>query len=1133
MKPLDPRVLPHLAVARGPLAVVLVGNVVAGLLIVGQAFALAALVAGLLTDPAGTGWHTAAVWLAVVTVLRAVTARVVDVAASRAAGRVGVRLRRLVLRSVLDHEATALRRRRTGELATLATRGVAAVEPYLTRYLPALVLAAVLPLVAVVAIITQDWLSALIVVATLPLVPVFAILIGLTTQEKADRQWRALGTLAGHFLDVVRGLPTLVAHRRAEAQVSTIAKVTDTYRKRTNETLKVAFASSAALELIATISVALVAVVVGLRLAGGNLELQVALTVLLLAPEAYWPLRRVGAEYHSAAEGTATFEAIHQLTNAQSLCRERSIVDARKLNRCAPAPLRLIDVALAWPDREPIIAGVDATIPAHGITAIVGPSGCGKSTLLQVLLGELPLAGGVIAVGDEDHADLERTTWRSQVAHLAQRPWLVAGTIAENLRIARPDASDADVWAALATVDLASHVASLPGGIDTDLGEEGLGLSAGQRARLGLARVVLAERPYVFLDEPSAHLDADSERIIIEVIRYLAETSTVVVVAHRDAVVAAADTVIDLGTASRHELTDSVAESARIDGPVRQHVPTRRLTASTRADSAPDGSAHTGGLWALTVLLATLAAASGVALTATAGWLIARAAEQPPVLMLTVAIVGVRTFGLARPALHYVERLLGHDVALRHLSARRAGVFARLIPLAPARLGRQGDLLTGIVEDVDAELDDRLRVQLPIATWLGVAVLATLTAYVVLPASALPVLVVSLGGGLAALLAGWTGARRHEERFIQARADVGRRTTDLVNSARPLVLWQADDRALEGVDHAGDELAAAATHSNAATATGRALATLLAGLGVVWVAWLGAPALAAGDVSGPMLALLLLLPLALAESTAALAEAGALRVRTRAAATRVDALLDTLPAVTEPARAAALPAGPTRIHLHQAAASWAPGAPAFTGVDLDLTPGRHIGVTGPSGSGKSSLAMVLARFLDTNSGDHEVNGQPVATSAADDVRRRVGLLGDDPYLFGSTLVENVRLAAPEADDLAVELALRQAHLGPWLEALPEGLHTRIGDGGRAVSGGERARIGLARALLAGRDVLVLDEPTAHLDGATARAVAADLLAANQGRSLVWITHDRIGLDAMDEVLDLVDQPQAQELSGFR
>ena len=312
MKPLDPRLLPHLAPARGPLAGALVGSVVSGLLVVAQAFAVAAVITALLDGDGPSTWR-AAVLLGAVTVGRAAAGWVVDAGTARASALVTTALRRRVLTSAFALGATRLSRRHSGELAVLSTRGVAAVDPYLTRYLPALLLAAVLPPVTVVAIATQDLLSAVVVVATLPLLPVFAVLVGLATRDRADRQWQALASLSGHFVDVMRGLPTLVAYRRASAQSASIRTITDRYRRATNETLKLAFASSAVLELVATLSVALVAVTVGLRLAGGSLDLGTALVVLLLAPEAYWPIRRVGAEFHAAAEGVATFEAADAL----------------------------------------------------------------------------------------------------------------------------------------------------------------------------------------------------------------------------------------------------------------------------------------------------------------------------------------------------------------------------------------------------------------------------------------------------------------------------------------------------------------------------------------------------------------------------------------------------------------------------------------------------------------------------------------------------------------------------------------------------------------------------------------------------------------------------------------------------
>ena len=1127
MRPLDPRLLPHLTPARLPLAGVVAGGVVSGALLVGQAFAVAGLVTALFAG-AGTGRWSAAVdaalLLAAVTAGRAVTSWLVDAAAASASARVTSTLRRRLLDAALTLGPSGRAGRRDGEVALLATRGVAAVDPYLTRYLPTLVVAAVLPPLTVLAIATQDLLSAGIVLVTLPLVPVFAVLVGLATRDRADRQWRALASLSGHFVDVMRGLPTLVAYRRARAQSASIRSVTDRYRRATNETLKLAFASSAVLELVATLSVALVAVTVGLRLSGGSLDLGTALVVLLLAPEAYWPLRRVGAEFHAAAEGTATFEAADAVLSGAPEPADADPGAAHAPRR----ELHLERVTAGYPGRdEPVLDRLDAVVPSRGLTAVVGPSGSGKSTLLAVLTGQLPLSAGRLLV-DGVPLDPERADWRSQVAWVPQRPWVAAAPVRDNVLLGRPGATDAEVWAALERVALGEVVAALPGGLDEVLGEDGAGLSAGERARLVLARAVLAQRPLVLLDEPTAHLDPLTESVIADTIRDLARDSAVVVVAHRDSLVRMADHVVEIPRLA----APSPARAAT--GPLPQVLPEASATAPAAPDAAaaPPASAvppATSGLLArprvrlaLGALLGSLAAASGVALTATAGWLIARAAEHPPVLMLMVAIVGVRTFGLARPVLRYAERLVTHDVALRLLADRRAAVYDLLVPLVPGRLGRQrGDVLASVVDDVDSLVDRYLRVRGPLTTLAVVTVLSTGFAAWVLPSAGLVTAATLLVGGSLAYGVSRVGVARAERSFVVQRAALSAQVVHLLQGAPDLVLWQATGRELDRVDEVGGAVAAAATRSARAVATGRALAVLVTGLGVLAVARVGAAPLAAGELSAPMLALLVLLPLALLEVVSPLADVGALAVRVRAADRRLAALARTAPAVEDPAAPVPLPrdGAVPEVRLVRVSAGWGE-APVLRDLDLDLAPGSRVAVVGPSGSGKSTLAALLLRFLDPASGRMTIGGVPATSLLLDDVRRTTGLVDDDPHVFSSTLFENVRLARPDASRAEVAAALRTVRLGDWLDGLPDGLDTLLGDGHAHVSGGERARIGMARAVLADLPVLVLDEPTAHLDAATAEDVAADLLDAGRGRSVVWVTHGTAGLDRVDTVLDL-------------
>ena len=1107
MRPLDPRVLPHLRPARSALVGVVAASVAGGLLLVGQAFAVGGLLAAALDGRPFGDWALAVVG---VTTARALTGWLGDLASATAAGRVGTALRGRVVDAAFALGPRGLSRRRSGELTLLTTRGVAAIEPYLTRYLPALVVAAVLPAATVVAIASQDLLAAVVVVCTLPLVPVFAALVGLATRDRADRQWRLLAALSGHFVDVVRGLPTLVAYNRAAHQSGRIRAITDRYRRATQETLRLAFASSAVLELVATVSVALVAVLVGLRLAGGSLDLRTALVVLLLAPEAYWPLRRVGAEFHAAAEGTATFEAVDRLLEEAASTPPVPVSSPFTCPATGPSgAVELRGVTVTYPGRTaPALANLSARIEPRGLTAVTGPSGCGKSTLLAALAGFVTVSSGELvlpAAGLDD--------WRSRVSWVAQQPWMLPGSIRDNVRLGRPGASDAEVWQALEQVRLADRVATLPEGLDALLGEDGLGLSAGEQARLALARVVVSERPWVLLDEPTAHLDSETEAVIAETLTRLAASRAVVVVAHREAVVALADHVLALpAPADEPTATASVVPSpALTEAPPAPPVETPAPPSPQRVRLRLAGG----------VVLGALAAASGVALTATAGWLIARAAEHPPMLMLMVAIVGVRTFGLARPVLRYAERLVSHDAALRLLADRRAAVYDALVPLVPGRLGRhRGDVLASVVDDVDSVVDRQLRVRGPVWSAVLVGLLACLVVGLVAPDALAVVVAVLLLGGGAAFAAAWAAARAGERAFVAARARLSATVGSVLEGLADLTMWQAAGRTGAGVARESRAMAAAARRTALGVATGRAAALVAGGLGVAVVVEVGAPALAAGSVSGPTLALVALLPLALVDVLAPLADAGALTVRTAAAERRLAALEATAPAVTDPELAVTAPAG-TTLSAREVAAGW--DSPVLRDLTLDLPPHTRLGVVGPSGSGKSTLAALLLRFLDPAAGRVELDGVPLPRLALSDVRRTVGLVDDDPHVFASSLLENVRLARPGASRSEVDAALREACLGSWLDALPDGLDTLLGDGHAAVSGGERARLALARALLGRRPVLVLDEPTAHLDSGTARAVAEQLLA-ERGRTLVWITHGTVGLDRMDHVLDLDPSP---------
>jgi len=519
-------------------------GVLSALLIVAQAWLLADVVAGAFLGGKGlTQLKGQLIGLLGLVVARSLLAWGAELAASRSAALAKSQLRAALLERLAVLGLDRSRRQRSGELAILATRGVDALDGYFSLYLPQLLLAVIVPLVVLAVVIFEDWISALIIAATIPLIPLFMASVGASTRERMERQLRTLERLAGHFLDVVAGLPTLKVFGRAKAQAAAIGEVTDRYRRNAISTLRVTFLSSLILELVATVSVALVAVAIGLRLMSGQLDLRTALFVLVLAPEAYLPLRQLGANYHASAEGMAAAEQVFALLEQPPAPRGSGI----EVPDPAENDLVVEGLRVAYPDRgEPALDGVSLRVQAGELLALVGPSGCGKSTLLSVLLGFISPERGSVRVGGVDLADLDPDAWRSHLAWVPQRPHLFALSIAENVRLGRSDACEEEVQAAIVNAGLAEVVARLPQGAQTVLGERGAGLSAGERQRIALARAFLRDAPLLLLDEPTANLDGHTEHEVLQAIRRLARGRTVVLVAHRPALVALADRVLSL-----------------------------------------------------------------------------------------------------------------------------------------------------------------------------------------------------------------------------------------------------------------------------------------------------------------------------------------------------------------------------------------------------------------------------------------------------------------------------------------------------------------------------------------------------------------------------------------------------------
>ncbi|AUS78696.1 thiol reductant ABC exporter subunit CydC [Actinoalloteichus sp. AHMU CJ021] len=1126
--PLGP--LPALSTsARRSLVVIGLLAVADAVLLVAQAVGLATALTGVVVDrvPAGDvlaplGWAAAAV------LGRSVVAWALESTSARAAGGVKRELRSALLDSALGRGPEWIHRGGgddavaggVGRLSSLATTGLDALDPYFRAYLPALVTAAAVPPLVGGWILLTDPPSAALVLVTVPLIPLFAALIGRYTEHRSRRAADATARLSGHLLELVRSLGVLTAFRRAGQQAEAVRRVNESHRKASMGTLRVAFLSALALELLASLSVALVAVNIGLRLVSGSVELVTALVVLLLVPECYRPLRAAGAAYHASEDGVEAVRRVHEVlvggtaaavsdgsseappprvaelrvSGLRVARRDRFAPDGLSFTVSAGQILRLDAPPGPSSDRGRVVGvrgAVAANDPHQRLTPGrvlapdragdrgIGPSGSGKSTTFSVLMGFVrPDEGQVLADG-RDVTRWEPDRWRSALAWVPQHPRFTAETVSEELRLALSDrpgatATDAELGEVAASVGAARL-----------LGRSVRTLSVGERQRVAVARALLRVRhgaSVLLLDEPTANLDRVTAARVMAAVEDAADRGVVVVLAtHRP-------------TAAEASPPPSSGEATTAPGGGGEPV---AGPAASRLRDLVDRRT------ALGVVLGAFALAAGVALTGTAAWLIATAAGQPPVLTLTVAAVSVRTFALSKALLRYLERLVSHDAAFRLSGRLRVRLWNALVRLGPARVPRRRDSDTAarLVGDVDQVRDLVPRVLLPPAAALLVGAMVVLAHSLILPSAGAVTavaLVLALGGGSLAALA---VQRRAERRVAAGRRRVAVGVLDLLDSAADLVAVGAAGRRRAALAEDDRELGRQAARAALGAGAGSAVLTAVVGAAALANLWLGASAVAAGALNPVLVAVLVLSTLAVAEVVAtvppAVTQAGALRDAQR----RLDEVWGEAEddGAVEPGGATTLPSPDGEVVLRDVDAGW-PGhrQPVLREVTLRLPAGAHVAVLGPSGAGKSTLLALLLGFVPPRTGVARLPD-------------RVAWCPQDPALVSTSVRENLRVARPGAGDAELRRALAVAGLPDWGDRLD----AVLGSGGLSVSGGEAARLGIARAVLAAPDsgLVLLDEPTAHLDATTSREVLARLRAEFAGRTVVHVTH------RPEEVLD--------------
>ncbi len=542
----DRRLFRSTRAARTPLIGAVTLGVATSLLVVAQAVLLGRVIAA--AFPGGEsldGLHDELWLLAAIVAARALCAFGFETSGRLGARRVVGELRARLTAHLLERRPAGLRDQRAGELVTNAVQGLSSLEAYFARYLPQLVLAVIVPVVILIYVFPHDFAAGTILLVTLPIIPIFMVLIGLAAKAATEKRWRTLSLLSAHFLDAVKGLQTLKANDRAGRQVETLRETGEQYRRQTMATLRIAFLSSLVLELAAMMGTALVAAAVAIQLINGDLGFATALTVLLLAPELYLPVRMVGQQFHASSDGLAAAQACFEVLD------EPAAVSLPASPVASPNPrlgsLILDDVSFGYEGRgEAVLERVSLTLKAGEQLALVGPSGQGKSTVAALILRLIDPDHGRLLCNGIDLTTVDPHDWRRHLAWVPQRPTLFSATIADNIRLGRPDADEAALRKACDDAGLNELLASLPEGLETRLGEGQRALSAGETQRVALARAFLRDAPLVILDEPTAHLDASSSAAIGESIARLSEHRSVLLIVHRPALAAAADRILTL-----------------------------------------------------------------------------------------------------------------------------------------------------------------------------------------------------------------------------------------------------------------------------------------------------------------------------------------------------------------------------------------------------------------------------------------------------------------------------------------------------------------------------------------------------------------------------------------------------------
>ena len=1071
---------------------------------------------------------------------------------------------------------------RHGDVIHMLTDGLEQVDAYVARYIPQILYAIMIPLIMGIAIVDTLPIIGIILIVTVPLIPFFMILIGKQADRLNQEQWERMSFLSGHFLDVLQGITTLKLFGRAKDQIKVIGRLSEEFKDSTLRVLRVAFLSALVLELVSTISTALIAVYLGLTLLDGEIPFFSAFFILLLAPEFYTPFRQLGAAFHTGMAGKTSILKYEEFMNRQP---SLPVGGQSKLQGPIQA-IEIKDLTFTYEGSENGVQHISLVAKCNSPIMLVGESGAGKSTIAHIIGGFLTAPKGAVTIDGLDVCNIDIEWWRQQITYVSQHPHIMKGTLRDVVSFGM-NVSDEEIIEACKEVQLLDVINRQQEGLDTIIGEGGLGLSGGERQRVALARAFLRKGQVLILDEVTAHLDVKTESIISSAIQRLMENKIVIIIGHRLQTMHWASTLYvlkqgriiqqgsyeelialdgyfkDLVTSGLGEFSSTIEEQLQTgksfdiqDRDELDHsISIDKKDAYVRGNDThtSEVSTSTMGLQGWRLLFTVLSPAKwslvlaliftfltvfmNVGLLTVSAWLLASAALQPGLTYLSLAIVGVRFFGVSRAVCRYFERYTSHRMAFQGLYGLRVWFYAHLEPLAPAILKRfgAGDMLGRIMGDIEVLQFFYLRTLIPPVAAIALTVLVAYGVSTIDSTLVTPIVLSSLVLGLVLPLVVYAHNKQSLTEIGPQQGEYKSLLSDTMDSLEDVISYGNEDLVYHRIQH----MMHIVDTNKGVIERGMNLGnTLFLGgvqITVVIVAILAANALT-GAWASVMVAVAAIGTQAWFEALQPMIAAVHHGAESKVATSRLMALANEPMPVVDPK--APKPFNANRdITFTDISFGYNQDRCIYEHLRLGIKQGQSVAIVGASGSGKTTLFNMLERLYDYGGSIH-VGDVELKDISIDTWRNALGTITQDTYIFHASFEDNIRLARPDASATDLERAIDRASLRSVVDRLPVGLNTIVGSGGHGLSGGERQRVALARLFLRNPQIVLLDEPLEGLDQVTRKALHRDLMEYVKDKTCLYITHQLEGLEQMDRILfmdkgQIIEDGTYEELIALR